>query len=279
MNYRHVFHAGNFADVIKHISLISVLRHLRRKEKPFCVIDTHAGRGLYDIESSEAARSREAGTGIARIRDLALQAGLPDSLSVYLDCVKSEGEGHYPGSPRLAARLLRPQDRLVAIEKQPEEAEALAKALAGFSRARAIAGDAYASLAALLPPRERRGLVLIDPPYEADDEFLRVAALLEDAYRRFATGIYLLWLPMKSRNETEALGGELRTQGIVPAIRVDIDTDASGGADKRRLSSAGVIVVNPPYTFEREMRAAAQLLAPRLGHSIDAPAQISLTTL
>src|SRR5438477_10886515 len=138
MNYRHVFHAGNFADVIKHVALVSVLLCLRRKEKPFCVIDTHAGPGLYGLDGEQAARTGEAEAGIARLRDPGARADLPDGLRTYLDCVEAEGQGGYPGSPRLAARLLRPQDRLVAIEKHPEEARALVKALAQFSQACAI---------------------------------------------------------------------------------------------------------------------------------------------
>ena len=279
MNYRHVFHAGNFADVIKHVALVAAVLHLRRKKKPFCVIDTHAGSGLYEIEGPEAARSREAENGIARIRDLSARTDLPDALRIYLDCVNCEGQDRYPGSPRLAAHLLRPQDRLVAIEKHPRESEALAKALAAFANARAVAGDGYGRLPALLPPRECRGLVLIDPPYEAEDEFLRATDLLTRAHRRFATGTYLLWFPIKSKANADAASGELRTLGIAPAMRVEIDVGTSERDQPQRLSSAGVIIVNPPYTFEAEMRAAAQFLAPRLGRATDAPAAISLASI
>jgi len=279
MNYRHAFHAGSFADVIKHVALVAVLLHLRQKEKPFFVIDTHAGCGLYQLDGAEAARTREADSGIARLRDLACQSDLPDTLRAYLECVSREGPGRYPGSPRLAARLLRPQDRLVAIEKHPEEAEALAKALSPFPGARTILGDAYKQLPALLPPRERRGAVLIDPPYEGEDEHLRAAALLREAHRRFATGVYLFWLPTKSRVSADALGGELHTHGISPAVRIDIDIDGGSHTDQRRLSSAALVVVNPPYTFESEMQAAAALLAPRLGRGIDAPARIATSAI
>jgi 23S rRNA (adenine2030-N6)-methyltransferase len=279
MNYRHVFHAGNFADVIKHVALVAVLLHLRRKGKPFCVIDTHAGSGLYDIDGPQAARSREVESGIARVRDLAARTDLPGALRIYLDCVNAEGQGRYPGSPRLAARLLRRQDRLVAIEKHPDEAEALAKALAVFSNARVVAGDGYARLPALLPPHERRGLVLIDPPYEAEDESIRAVTILAQAHRRFATGVYLLWFPLKSGAAADALAGEMRTRGVAPAIRLDVDVGGGKGAAKERLSSAGLFIVNPPYTLETEMRAAAEFLAPRLGPRGGAPATISLAPL
>jgi 23S rRNA (adenine2030-N6)-methyltransferase len=279
MNYRHLFHAGNFADVIKHVALVAILLHLRRKERPFCVIDTHAGSGLYDIEGPQAARSREAESGIARIRDLAARDALPDALRTYLECVENEGERRYPGSPRLAVRLLRPQDRLVAIENHPEEAAALRKCLAGFPQARAVEDDGYGRLLALLPPRERRGLVLIDPPYEAADEFRRATELLARAHRCFATGIYLLWFPTKSNANADAASGELRAIGIGPAMRLDIDVDTGARAAGQRLSSAGLFIVNPPYTFEAEMHAAAGFLVPRLGAHSGAPATISLTPL
>lgn len=276
MNYRHAFHAGNFADVVKHIALVAVLLHLRRKEKPFCVIDTHGGRGLYDIAGSQATRSREAEGGIARIRDLAARADLPCALRTYLECVEKEGEGRYPGSPRLVAHLLRSQDRLVAIEKHPDEADGLRSALAGFPQARAIEGDGYAQLIPLLPPHERRGLILIDPPYEAEDEFLRATNMLARAHRRFATGTYLLWFPTKSRADADAVTGELRTLGIQPAVRLDIDVAGAAVNGEARLSSAGLVIVNPPYTFEAEIRDAAEFLAPLLGRTGDVPASISL---
>jgi len=279
MNYRHVFHAGNFADVVKHVALISVLLHLRRKDKPFSVIDTHAGSGLYEIAGPEAARSRESEAGIARVRDLGARMDLPDGLRSYLELVNEEGPGRYPGSPRLVARLLRPQDRLIALEKHPEEADALANALAGFPQARVIKGDSYARLTALLPPRERRGLVLIDPPYEAEDEFVQAALLLASAHRRFSTGIYLLWFPIKSAAAAAALSGELRTQGIAPAVRIDINVDDDNDGERQRLSSAGLIVVNPPYTFAAEIQNAAGFLAPRLGSSPESPATISVTPI
>lgn len=279
MNYRHAFHAGNFADVIKHIALVAILLHLRRKEKPFCVVDTHAGRGLYEIDGPEAARSREAADGIARIRDIGACAQLPDALRAYLECIGREGEGRYPGSPRIAARLLRPQDRLVAIEKHPVEAVALRNVLAAFPGARAIEGDGYAQLLPLLPPRERRGVILIDPPFEAADEFQRATGLLSEAHRRFATGTYLLWFPVKSMANAEALGGELRTLGIAPAIRLDIDVGTAARRPEHRLSAAGLVIVNPPYRFEAEIAAAAEFLAPRLGVRGGAPARISLSNI
>jgi 23S rRNA (adenine2030-N6)-methyltransferase len=279
MNYRHIFHAGNFADVIKHVALISVLLHLRRKEKPFCVVDTHAGSGLYEMEGSQAIRTWEWKGGIARVRDLNALPNLPEALRKYLDLVNAEDPGRYPGSPRLAARLLRPQDRLIAIERNPEDAAALAQTLGGFPQARAIADDAYTRLPGLLPPRERRGIVLIDPPYEAEDEFIQAARLLTGAHHRFSTGIYLLWFPVKSSAAAEAFCGELRTEGIAPAVRLDIDLGGDNDTQPRRLSRAGLVVVNPPYTFEPEMRSAGEFLTPVLGHAPERPSTLTLTTI
>ena len=163
MNYRHAFHAGNFADVLKHAALVAVLLHLRKKETPFAVIDTHGGRGLYDIASAQAARTGEAQDGILRLLD---EKDLPGVLAPYCDIVRNFGTGAYPGSPLIAAKLLRLQDRLVAIEKHPEEFAALAASLKGAAKARAVEGDGYRELKRLMPPPERRGVVLIDPPFE-----------------------------------------------------------------------------------------------------------------
>jgi 23S rRNA (adenine2030-N6)-methyltransferase len=275
VNYRHAYHAGNFADVVKHVALVSVLVHMKKKDKPFCVIDSHAGRGLYDLGGGEALRTQEAANGIARLRDLA--GSLPAPLGAYLDCVRAEGEGRYPGSPRIVARLLRPQDRLVAIEKHPEEEAALAAALKPFPNAKAVCADGHDRLAALLPPPERRGLVLIDPPYEAPDEFARSAETLAMACRRFATGIYLLWFPIKSKAAADAFCGEVTAKGIRRAALVVIDDGQRQAED--RLSAAGLLVVNPPFGFEEQMRAAADILAPRLGHPASQPARISIAQL
>src|SRR5258708_5977154 len=202
MNYRHAFHAGNFADVVKHIALVAILLHLRRKDAAFAVIDTHAGRGLYDLSAEAAERTGEAQKGIGRILAMP-QAGAayPAVLARYIETVKAAGDGFYPGSPLIAAHLLRPQDRLVAIEKHPEEAAALAKALPPLANLRSECADGYARLNALLPPPERRGLVLIDPPFEAPDEFQQAARTLGEALPRFANGIYLLWYPPKSAGD------------------------------------------------------------------------------
>jgi 23S rRNA (adenine2030-N6)-methyltransferase len=263
MNYRHSFHAGNFADVAKHVALVAILLHLRRKESGFAVIDTHAGRGLYDLKSEAARRTGEAERGIGRLRGLD-KPDLPDSLRRYLDIVTAAGNAFYPGSPLIAAQLLRPQDRLLAIEKHEDEYCALRSALGPFSgkSVRSECADGYARLSGLLPPRERRGVVVIDPPFESPDEFEQSARALGQALKRFANGIYLLWFPIKSAGEAHAFAGEVVAAGANQALRIDFDIGSVDGAvAKERLAAAGLIVVNPPFGFADEMQAALAIVA------------------
>lgn len=266
MNYRHAYHAGNFADVVKHVALVGALLHLRKKETPFAVVDTHAGRGAYDLAGGEAARTREADAGIARLGVLPTK-GLPLFLTEYMHLAR--GEARYPGSPLIAARLLRPQDRLVAFEKHPEEAAALVVTLRPFAKARVIAGDGYAQLAALLPPLERRGLVLIDPPYESETDFADAAGAVAGVMKRFATGVVLVWFPIKSKAEADAFCGEALASGVTKALRIDIAVDVPARDAKERLSAAGLLVINPPYEFDTEMRSALAAVAPLLQASTD----------
>jgi 23S rRNA (adenine2030-N6)-methyltransferase len=270
MNYRHAYHAGNFADVVKHLALVSILLHLRKKPAPFAVIDSHAGRGRYDLSGEEAARTGEAANGIGRLGAIKDAGG---ALGEYLSLVRGS-DTTYPGSPLLAAWLLRPQDRLVAIEKHPEEAALLKTALVRLGGAHAEEGDGYKRLAALLPPPERRGVVLIDPPFEAPEEFQAQARALGEALKRFATGIYVLWFPIKSVGEANAFCGEVLATGVKKALRIDIDIGVNAAAigTKERLTGAGLIVVNPPYGFAEEMRESLAKIAPLL--SDDAKAEV-----
>ena len=258
MNYRHAFHAGNFADVIKHIALVSILTGLKKKPAPFAAIDTHAGRGLYDLTGEEALRSGEAVCGIGRVLDI---ANGPETLRLYLDLVRGCGPGRYPGSPLIAAKLLRETDRLIAIEKRPEDFRALSAVLAPFRRARAAEADGYARLGALLPPPERRGLILVDPPFEAPDEFAQAVGAVAGALRRFATGIVVVWFPVKSAVAADAFCGEVLALGPRKALRIDIAVDKPGD----RLGAAGLLVINPPYGFSGDMAAVLDMVAPRLG--------------
>jgi len=270
MNYRHAFHAGNFADVIKHLALVAILEGLRKKEAGFAVIDTHAGRGLYDLESGEARRGGEWQNGIGRLRG---REDGPELVRRFRAIADSFGPNSYPGSPLIATSLLRPQDRLIAIEKHPEDFAALRRALKPFLRARAIEGDGYARLPALLPPQERRGLVLIDPPYESSDEFAAVARVVKTILTRFATGIVLNWFPIKSAAAADSFCGEVKAQGARKLLRLDFRVDARHGA----LAAAGLLIVNPPYGFAGAMAQAADYAAPLLGRN--GPAQRRLEWL
>src|SRR5215471_1127157 len=209
MNYRHAFHAGNFADVIKHIVLARIITYLHDKPGAFRVIDTHAGAGLYDLESDEARRSGEWLTGIARLMQSRLSNETAALTKPYLDIVRAfnpKGElKAYPGSPLIARGLLRPQDRLVACEIEPKARKALIDALRRDTQARVVDLDGWVALPAFVPPKERRGLVLIDPPFEAKDEFERLADGFAAAFRKWPTGQYLLWYPAKSRRATDTL--------------------------------------------------------------------------
>ncbi len=277
MNYRHAYHAGNFADCLKHAALVSVLLHLRKKETPFAVIDAHAGRGLYDIGGVEAKKTGEAEAGIGRL--LKLQS-VPGALEPYREIVRSFGEGGYPGSPLIAARLLRQADRLVAIEKHGGENAALKAALAGEKRASIVLGDYAAELPKLLPPRERRGVVLLDPPFEEADEFAVAARALIAAYRRFPGGIFLFWYPAKERAKVDASAGELLNAGIKALLKVELDvgrapapesTESIGGG---RLSATGLLVINPPFGFADEMRIISSFLAQALAQAAGAYGKI-----
>jgi 23S rRNA (adenine2030-N6)-methyltransferase len=264
MNYRHAYHAGNFADVLKHAALTAVLLHLAKKEKPFAVIDTHAGRGLYDLKSAEALKTKEAEAGVRRILE---DDAAPGVLAPYLDIVRGFPSS-YPGSPLIAAKLLRRQDRLVAIEKHEEEYRALATQFAATAQAAVVLGDGYEELKKLMPPKERRGAILIDPPYEEPDEFATATRAVIAAEKRFATGIFLFWYPAKERPEVAAAAGELITAGVKSLLRIELDVgeppntvSEPGGT---RLTATGLLVVNAPWGFSGQMNTILPYLVRRL---------------
>ena len=207
MNYRHAFHAGGFADVIKHIALVRILIYLQDKPASFRVIDTHAGAGLYDLTGDEARRGGEWLTGIARLMQARFSESTAPLIKPYLDIVRAfnrpGGLEAYPGSPLIARALLRPQDRLTACEVEPKARKRLIDALRRDTQARVVGLDGWVALPAFVPPKERRGLILIDPPYEQKDEFERVAEGFTQAFAKWPTGIYLLWYPVKSRGATD----------------------------------------------------------------------------
>jgi 23S rRNA (adenine2030-N6)-methyltransferase len=265
MNYRHAFHAGNFADVFKHAAWSRILQHLRAKPAPFRVIDTHAGAGLYDLTGPEASRSGEWRDGIARLLAAPLGADARALLTPYLDALAAfNPDGRlaaYPGSPALTRHWLRSQDRLTACELEPGAAAALADSLRGDARAKAVAIDGWMALNAYVPPPERRGAVLVDPPFEEGDDFRRLSDHLATAQRKWATGIFVLWYPIKDPGESEALARRLRRLAMAKVMRAELH--ATPG-EQTRLGGAGLIVVNPPWTLEAELRILLPALAAAL---------------
>ena len=254
MNYRHAFHAGNFADVVKHAALVRILVHLRAKPAAFRVIDTHAGAGCYDLAGPEAGRSQEWREGIQRLAAAPVVPAAAALLAPYLDAVAAMNPAGaltvYPGSPALAQALLRPQDRLTACELEPGAAAALVRCLGGDRRSKAIAIDGWTALRAYVPPKERRGVVLVDPSFEEADDFPRLAQALETAHRKWASGIFLLWYPIKERGAPDALARRLRRSSIAKILRAELSVRRDPG----RLAACGLVVVNPPWTLERELR-------------------------
>jgi 23S rRNA (adenine2030-N6)-methyltransferase len=272
MNYRHAFHAGGFADVIKHIVLVRILSHLQDKEAAFRVIDTHAGAGLYDLTGDEARRGGEWLTGIARV----MQARFSDTtlplLKPYLDIVRAFNPPRdlvsYPGSPLIVRALLRPQDRLTACEVEPTARKRLIEALRRDGQARVVDLDGWTALPAFVPPGERRGLVLIDPPYEAKDEFDRMAASFAEAFAKWPTGSYLMWYPVKSRRVTDRLArqvAETADAGPSPGKCLRLEFSVAPQSAGTALASAGLLVVNPPWTLMGELRAILPELEKPLG--------------
>ncbi len=268
MNYRHAFHAGSFADVIKHIVLVRILTYLHEKPAPFRVIDSHAGAGLYDLSGEEAQRSGEWLTGIARLMQARLTETTVPLVAPYLDIVRSfnpqKGLTAYPGSPLIARKLLREQDSLVACEVAPDARKKLIASLRRDPQARVVDIDGWVGLPAFVPPKERRGVVLIDPPFEAKDEFERMARGFAEAFAKWPTGIYVLWYPAKSRRATDTLAQQVA--GIAPAGKVlRLEFSAAPQLADSALTSAGLLIVNPPWTLATELKAILPELEKPLG--------------
>jgi 23S rRNA (adenine2030-N6)-methyltransferase len=298
MNYRHDFHAGNFADVVKHAVLTRILVHLLGKPAAFRVIDTHAGAGVYDLAGEEASRSGEWRAGIGRLLAAPITPAVQALLKPYLDVVASlnsawaaphapahagsQGDDSdqkerfasaspgsepalttYPGSPALARAFLRPQDRLIACELEPKAHALLAHNLARDRRIKTVAIDGWTALNAYVPPSERRGIIVVDPPFEQAQDFTRLAHGLEAAYRKWASGIYLLWYPIKGRQEPDALARRLRRSSIARILRAELAVAAT--LAQGPLGGCGLIVVNPPWTLENELATMLPELAKALG--------------
>jgi 23S rRNA (adenine2030-N6)-methyltransferase len=257
MNYRHAFHAGNFADVVKHITLVACLDHLKQKPKPFRVLDTHAGAGIYRLDGGDADRTGEWRQGIARLLDADPPPHLAPLIDRYLGLVRAEQADaelrRYPGSPRLIQASLRPTDVFIATETEPAVRAALDRALGNDRRVKILDLDGYTALKAVLPPPEARGLVLVDPPFEAANEFHRMTDGLAQALTRFRTGLMLLWYPIKDAKPIERFHRHVRD--LATAYRIEtilaLDVLLRPARHPDRLAGCGLVVVNAPLTLQQ----------------------------
>jgi 23S rRNA (adenine2030-N6)-methyltransferase len=275
MNYRHAYHAGNFADVFKHVVLMMLVEHLKKKPAPFFFLDTHAGRGRYDLSEAQAQRSGEYKNGIGRLLD-APRGSLPDEVAAYVALVReSAGKEHsaitaYPGSPLIVAKMRRPTDRLVLVEKHAKEAEVL-RANAGRGRlVSVLEADGYASLKAHLPPRENRGLVLIDPPYESEQEFDQVLGGLEVAHQRWPTGTFMVWYPLTQRAGPLRFHRDLERSDMRKIL--DVSLSVLPDDSEVAMQGSGLVVVNPPWQLDTRLEA----LLPQL-HALLSPEGLGRT--
>ena len=247
--YRHIFHAGNVADVFKHCALVQLANSLGRKDKPFLYLDTHAGIGRYDLSHPWAQKNREYEQGIGKIFD---RDDYPESVRPYLDAVRRfNPDGvlrNYPGSPGLMQALMRDQDRMVLIDLGASDYDLLKRAFAGESRAQVRSMDGYQALKAFLPPPERRGLILVDPPFDRRNEYARLSAAVLEAHRRFATGVYAIWYPLMQAAAVEAFERSILSAGLRKVLRLELSTRAPHL--RQGLRGSALLVINPPYGFD-----------------------------
>jgi len=266
LSYQHAYHAGNFADVLKHIVLIQVLSYLKKKDSPLCYIDTHAGSGDYKLHGGEAQKNKEFQGGIARLwqRD-----DMPASVTNYVQLIKlfnpSGQLGRYPGSPLIAGRLLGNKDRLFLYELHTAEARLLNDAVKQDKRCKLFRADGLKDSLGLLPPLEHRGLILIDPSYELKNEYQAVVDALVAMHKRFATGCYLLWYPVVARKRNNYMERALQKSGI-PNIQL-YELGIRPDSDEFGMTACGMIIINPPWTLLGEMQQILPWLAEKLGEN------------
>jgi 23S rRNA (adenine2030-N6)-methyltransferase len=276
LSYRHSFHAGNFADVLKHLVLIKILEYLGKKDKPYCCIDTHAGPGDYALNEDYALKNKEFENGIAKLwhRD-----DLPDSVAAYVDVIKkfnaTDKLSCYPGSPLITRQFLRNKDRAFLYELHSTEIELLNAAVGRDKRIKVFHEDGLKNAVGLLPPNEHRGLVLIDPSYEMKNDYQRVTETLVQMHKRFATGTYALWYPVVERSRNQQLERDIKSSGLknVQLFELGIKTDTY----EHGMTASGMIVVNPPWTLAADMQQVLPWLAQVLG--IDGAGSYRIETL
>ncbi len=257
MNYRHAYHAGNFADVVKHIILTRIVEYLKQKDKAFRVIDTHAGTGMYDLTGIEAGKTGEWQGGIGKVADAQFPKAIAELIAPWLNAVRSVNSDKamkkYPGSPKIVKMLSRKIDRLSAIELHPEDARKLSAEFEDDYQVRVIELDGWLAMGGHVPPKEKRGLVLVDPPFEQPDEFGRMLVSLQRAYDRWPSGIYALWYPVKDRKAVSAFHKQLSACGIKKILAAELMVRGPSG--ETGLDGSGMIIVNPPFTLEGELKA------------------------
>ena len=267
MNYRHAFHAGNFADVLKHIVLVRAVAYFKRKPAPFRVIDTHAGIGVYDLDGEAARKTEEWRAGIEKIQTATFSPEVAHVLQPYLDAVHAEnldgGLRFYPGSPKLVSRLLRAEDRLIINELHAEDAARLRRTFARSRQVKVMSLDGWTVLKAVLPPKERRGITLIDPPFEQPGEFDRLLKSISEHQRRFATGAMILWYPIKDRQRVEDFYRQISALAVANCLvcELAIGEIVVGGP----VRATGVILINPPFPLHDEMKVVLPALCTSLG--------------
>lgn len=271
LSYRHSFHAGNHADVVKHIVQSLILDALKQKDKPFVYHDTHSGVGRYDLQDERSERTGEYKDGIAKIWQ---QQDLPAEIQSYLDAITALNKGdvlrYYPGSPRVARAQIREQDRMVLTELHPNDFPLLLQEFRGDRQVKMFKEDGFARLKASLPPKERRGVVLIDPPYELKHEYMDVVNAIKDSYQRWATGTYAIWYPVVYRENITKMIKGLEKLGIRKILQIELGV--APDSDERGMTASGMIVINPPWKLESQMQAILpwlqQAIAPETGHHL-----------
>ncbi|KHT62475.1 ribosomal RNA large subunit methyltransferase J [Photobacterium gaetbulicola] len=269
LSYRHSFHAGNHADVVKHIVQSLILDALKQKDKPFVYHDTHSGVGRYDLQDERSEKTGEFKQGIARIwqRD-----DIPAEVASYIDAIKVLNNGdelrYYPGSPKVARAQIREQDRMVLTELHPSDFPLLLQEFRGDRQVRIYKEDAFARLKGSLPPKERRGVVLIDPPYELKHEYMDVVKAIKESHKRWATGTYAIWYPVVYRENIDKMLKGLEELGIRKILQIELGVEPD--TEERGMTASGMIVINPPWKLEGQMQAILpwlkEAIAPNHGH-------------
>ena len=277
-SYRHAFHAGSHADILKHLTLIHLIEYLQEKPGALMMVDTHAGAGIYSLQDGFSKVSKEADGGIFRLKQYVetckhANSSIPESISQYLKYIDAENVDsqltNYPGSPFIMASLLRSQDRLKLFELHPKEIDILRHNIGELKQSKQVdiyAEDSFARLKGLLPPPSRRGLVLIDPSYEDKQDYRYLELMMEEALQRFATGCYAIWYPVLSRRESAALPDRLKKIAAAHQrswLHTELRVENAPG--ERRLQSSGMFIINPPWTLEKQLAQALPTLTKALG--------------